>query len=190
MRHHSSLCLFFLLSLACAGVPEHDAPPPTTTTTTTVPPVGGGGSDPVGEWVEALEFPMMTYEDAGTCAGDGGTWTPEVGCFFAGENRARISPATGDSWPLSVEIVTTNAHTCSFEGALRREGDALVAHASGEVYVPGEGGAEGTFVPGPCTVTIRIVDEVLGLESEGDACSTFCGARAHLSMGGARRTSP
>ena len=186
MRCRHLLPPTLLLMLACGGPPpDPDGPPPTPEAPTPATP-SASAADPTGVWAEPVDIAMVGYDDAAACTADEGQWEPDLGCVFSSENTATFTPS-GDAWTLNVSIIGANAHTCEFEGTARRDGDGLIATAPAERYVPGTDGAEGRFEPATCTIQIRIQGDALSLEGDYETCSSFCGARAFLSMSEARR---
>ena len=76
----------------------------------------------------------------------------------------RISEGARGALDVRIELVQTNAHTCTFEGRLTETGPAQWEYAKDGEY--------------PCKVTFTVKANQLSFESEG--CREYCGARAHL----------
>jgi len=144
----------FVLCLGC-GAAQRPALHPAT------------GDDLVGSWTEEVAIQMLSYALAPECRRDGGRWVEGDGCWFDGANTVNVTPV-GE---VSVEIVTTNAHMCSFEGK-------LTAVDGGWTAAPVEGGA--------CELRFKVQGRLLEVSNNGE-CADFCGARAFLAIQAAHR---
>jgi hypothetical protein len=82
-----------------------------------------------------------------------------------------IRDAGGGRIDVAIELVQTNAHTCTFEGTLAPDPAAAPADRRWTF-------SSNDDVEGPCKVTLTAGADGVELDSEG--CRYYCGARAHL----------
>jgi len=161
-----------LASLACGGLPDPDASPPPS----------GGAVDPTGTWAEPTTTYMVGY-DGTSCPADGGSWA-EDRCLFASTNTATFTPTGQDGvWTVQIDTIGANAHLCSLEGEARQSDGVLVVSAPTEVY----DAESDSFREAACAFPVRIDGGTLSFEGDGEACRSFCGARAYLGISAARR---
>ena len=90
---------------------------------------------------------------------DGGDW-----CEETVTDVLDVQKAAGGLM-VRIELVQTNAHTCTFEGELEPSGDRAWSHRA-------KAGEE------PCELTLTWREPELSIRSEG--CRDYCGARASL----------
>ena len=174
MSFRSAVVLVGLLGLACGGVSSDGSV--------------DGVVDLTGAWEEQTQISMAVYDSSGLCVQEGGTWEDGL-CLFPNTNSATFTPTGQDGvWTVEIETLGPNAHICTFEGEVRRDGEeGFVASAPSEVFIPGEGGGDGRFEEAECAFPVTVRDDVLSLDGSGEACRSFCGARAYLYLEGARR---
>ena len=82
-----------------------------------------------------------------------------------------VGAAGGDSLTVTVELIQTNGHTCSFSGTMAAD-PAAPPPARGWRF---DGKDEGD---GPCALTLQHSGDLLILAADG--CRYYCGARASL----------
>ena len=143
----------------------------------------------VGEFSYPHEIAMVGYADEAGCREDGGKWEDEF-CFFSVEDSVKVefTDAQAMEYYVTVDILSTNAHTCSFEGLAKWVGPlTLVASSETDDWQEGENGEEGKFVPVTCEVTVKYLDGNRVNVSNNGKCSNFCGARAMLEIEEAKR---
>lgn len=132
-----------------------------------------------GEFSKLHPIAFMSYEDQAACEADEGKWDDGL-CWFDTSDEVSVE-RNGEKYLVKVDTVTTNAHTCSFEGEGVMKGTQIVATSEGEEW-DGE-----NPVPVTCEVTLDYLDgDTVNVTNNGK-CQYFCGARATLEIEGAKR---
>lgn len=149
-------CVLVLLPACFRGAPPRsavatDAPPPRRTAIALS-----------GHYRSAHEIRMVCDGDQRQDA-DG--W-----CKETVEDTLRVRELANGSIEVAIELVSTNAHTCSFEGTLERTLDSQSAR---RWRFDAENDEE--F---PCSLVVEHARGKLTVTSEG--CREYCGARATL----------
>ena len=85
-----------------------------------------------------------------------------------------IVPRDDGAFDLAIESMQTNAHSCSFRGQVRADGNLFRG-------IPGSGAEDPSLDEGeaPCNVSVLVERGELRTQTEG-TCTFYCGARAHL----------
>jgi hypothetical protein len=136
----------------------------------------------VGEFYAPHEIAVFGYQDEASCSADEGRWEEEL-CWFKVEDEVIVKDDNAGSLDVVVNTVTTNGHSCSFEGKgkFTNEGTILAT-------APSEDWSGDESVPATCEVTLTFVDgNTVDVSNGGESCSYFCGARATLDISGAKR---
>jgi hypothetical protein len=126
---------------------------------------------PEGEFTVPHQIAFMAY-DSQDCLADKGTWNGDF-CVFDTADSVRVKRAEDGSFTVAVSTVTTNAHTCDFEGKGKLVAPDRIEAEADSCRVAVTYGADDT-------VTVRTLNE-------DDACRDFCGANASLEIDDARR---
>lgn len=125
-----------------------------------------------GHFTNPKQVAMIGYKDAEACKADNGTWNDEY-CVFPGEDTVDVT-LKGGKFNLTIDVITTNAHSCSFDAAAKRVGDKVVASTKVQDY------QDGKMVDAVCTVTVTYKNKNAITVGTNGKCQTFCGARAHM----------
>lgn len=149
---HRAAVVGVLVIAACGGAAPA-APPPSNTSTSEAPVVSLFGA-------YRAPHPVMMVCDGG----DDGWCEEQV------EDTLDIGDAGGGRLEVTIELIQTNGHTCSFSGTLVP--DPAAAPARGWRF---DGKDEGD---GPCALTLQHTGAELQLAADG--CRYYCGARASL----------
>jgi len=168
LRHlvPTSLALAAATLAACAAPARAPAPP----IGNTAPP----------EVASASALPTITgrYRTRHTiqmvCGPDG--W-----CDEEVDDTMVVRDAGDGRLAIVVELVRTNAHTCSFEGTLAPVADAPAGEPRWRYHDPSSDDA-------PCDLTLTLRGDELRLAAEG--CRYYCGARASLDATFSRTAAP
>lgn len=136
-----------------------------------------------GEFQLPHQIAFMSYENEAACRADEGRWDDEL-CWFDAADEVKVRRAANGVYTVEVTTVTTNAHTCDFQGQGEFTKDGTIqARAASERW--DEGRQE--WVPGSCELTLHYLDgDTVDVAPAGD-CSYFCGMRANLEIRGAKR---
>lgn len=137
--------------------------------------------NPAGDFFFAHKIAFLAYDEIG-CSDAQGEWDGDL-CIFNGEDSVSVTGGEKGSFNVSISTVTTNAHTCDFEG--RGEmvaANLLKASAPSEIYIPGENGKDGHFESATCEVSVTYLDGNSVKVESGETCSYFCGANASLDI--------
>ena len=135
-----------------------------------------------GKFVAAHDISFLSYADKKECEADKGRWENEL-CVFAAEDELEIT-RQGVNYTAKVSTVTTNAHTCDFEGqgAFQNDGTLKVSAESQEWNAEKE-----EWIPATCEVTVSFEDGDTANVSNNGKCQMFCGMRATLDITKAKR---
>jgi len=140
---------------ACGGA---GAPPPTTPVSNVAPRPSAPDSPIAGDY-------KTTHTVMVVCDSNADGW-----CEQPVDDRMTIREGADGKIAVVIEVVQTNAHSCTFE-------NELVAAPS-----PGNGVRRWAFHDasdlGPCDLTLDRTDKEFKVDSEG--CRYYCGARASL----------
>lgn len=132
-----------------------------------------------GKFTDPKEIAIIGYRDAASCTADHGIWNEDF-CVFRAEDRLDVT-SKGGRFKISVETISTNAHTCSFEAPALRDGNRLVASVKAENF---EGGK---WVDAICTVTVSYKSkDAVSVDTNGK-CQSFCGARGLMEFSAKRK---
>lgn len=129
---------------------------------------------------------MFGYENAEACKADDGEWDVDNGiCFFNTADQVEVKLAAENTYNVKVDTVTTNAHTCTFEGTgkvlMGTDKFTILASTESEEWDGDK------FVPATCEVTLTYIDgDTVNVVNNGK-CTSFCGARADLTIDEAKR---
>lgn len=106
-----------------------------------------------------------------------------VECVIPVDDTATVSKENG-ALKLSITTWGSNTHSCNYEGKATLTGDILTSEEKIDDFEDGK--------PGFCKITVKYLDDnTVTVDSEGDACRWFCGARAFgLGIEKAMRTDP
>jgi hypothetical protein len=105
-------------------------------------------------------------DDDGDDGGGGGGW-----CEEEVTDHMDVREADGEGLAVSIELVRTNAHTCSFEGVLVPDPRAPAPTRRWVFQSDDE-------LEGPCTLQLEQSGRRVDLHADG--CRYYCGARASL----------
>lgn len=136
-----------------------------------------------GEFRFPHQIAFMSYADEAACKADEGRWEEDL-CWFDASDDVNVRRAANGIYTVEVTTVTTNAHTCDFEGQgeFTNEG-TILARAASERWSD----ERQEWEAGECRVTLSYLDgDTVDVTPEGD-CSYFCGMRAGLEIRGAKR---
>lgn len=133
------------------------------------------------------EFAMMSYNTKAECEADQGKWEGNerdgTYCLFQGTDSAVVRKK-GDTYNVTISVITTNAHTCDFEAdAKLNDAGQLVASAPSEEWNEEKGAIE----PATCEVTLNYTEANSVDVTNNGKCTSFCGMRARLDFSGAKR---
>jgi hypothetical protein len=140
--------------------------------------------DPTGTWSQSGEIAMVV-DSKKACEADQGEWREDRGCLFPMVNTvvfgAKATVGGVDTWPVKVETIGDNAHTCVFEGTARRDGDRWLAVEPAETYEGAEPKKE------DCRVEFKFGPSGLDVDALDTSCQYFCGVRAQIFLRGAQK---
>lgn len=134
-----------------------------------------------GKFSEVHDIMIVGYENEADCTSDNGKWEQDM-CLFETSDDVEVNEAVD---VLTVEIVGTNAHTCSYEGPIvSKTLNTLVSQVESDEWNE----TTGDFEKATCEVTATYSDNgnAVAIDNNGK-CRSFCGARAHLQIGKALR---
>lgn len=132
-----------------------------------------------GEYSLSHEIAFMNYESEEACKGDNGRWADGL-CFMDASDEVVVKK-TGDEYEVSVDTITTNGHSCGFEGTGQWTMEGILASTPSQAWDGDK------FVPVTCEVLLSFVDGNTVNVSNNGQCSEFCGMRASLEISGAKR---
>jgi len=124
------------------------------------------------------EIAVVSYEDSASCETDNGKWNKEEEiCYFSASNDVEISLRLDGDLDVRVSTISTNFHTCDFEGVGKwQEGGFILAKGILDASAQDNCELKLEFVTG---------DEVNVITNE--QCSYYCGANAGLEFPSAKR---
>lgn len=135
---------------------------------------------------------IVGYEDERSCNIDKGEWDREVQmCLFDASDEVTIERWADGGLSMNIETVGQNGHSCGFaSGAKEVKPGLLVGSAETEVFRYNEETKQSEPVKAICEVYVSYSDSnTVSVEDNGN-CTEFCGARAALIIGEAKRSAP
>lgn len=129
------------------------------------------------------EVAFMNYGEAKACLADGYKWQDGY-CIAEGVDSVTLNKV-GENIEVTVETITTNAHSCMYEAKNGKfvSPTKIVSSLPSTVY--DENGKE---TPALCAVTVtHHEDQSVSVTSNGyEQCSEFCGVNGSLDIESAK----